>query len=99
MKSLIDENEGRVRVQQFSAGNLVNTTFFNCTMEQFEYALQELLSDEAQQHSFDPPGCMFEFSVIEAGVRIAEWRAKSPTRTSVVLAWRDLSRFLVAGAA
>lgn len=92
---IIGEEGGNVRVQQFSAGNLVCTTDFDCPKDQFETALSKLFADENQQHSLDLPGRTLELSAHEDGVRISLWHAKHPNRTTSKIAWRDIARFLV----
>lgn len=93
---IISEDGGNVRVQQFSAGNLVTTTEFDVEMTDFIAAITALFADENQQFAVDLPGRTLELSSHEDGVRISMWRAKSPNRTTHKVTWRDMARWLVA---
>ncbi|MEM7677863.1 MAG: hypothetical protein AAF449_17845 [Myxococcota bacterium] len=93
---IISEDGGNVRIQQFSAGNLICTTDFDVEMADFDAAIATLFADENQQLSVDLPGRTLELSSHEDGVRISMWRAKNPNRTTHKVTWRDMARFLVA---
>ena len=95
-KQTIDEVDGKLRIRDYAAGNLVNETIFDVSVERFMTALDALFASDEKEKSVDLPGRTMELSALEDGVRISVWRTKNPTRTTQKIAWRNMARFLVA---